>query len=542
VTQMSGQRATVSEHPASGGSRIRQRQRLRLIDACISALHIYGPSRTTVEKVVALADLSPGIVRFYFDSKAAMLVASLEHLAAEFGERVLVPVARLKDNPVQALRLLVNLYLDADIASPRKVSVWYAFWGEASARQEYQDICGKKDEEFAALVRELMERMIAVSGAGHLDADAVALGLIGVLEVLWQGFAFESEANIDRRAAAARSLAYLRSVFPGEFGPADGAGARLTAASAPATPGRGTAAGAGDAGNARAGSRLPGWVYADAALFAAEREQLLRPAWQLVGHEAELRLAGDFLTADLAGERVLVVLDERGRRHALSNTCRQRPHALVSTRRGHLRSAIHCTAHSLTYGFDGRLVAGTTPGDLTGFELALEGRLILVRAGGAGGPEPAAAAWGGCAALLPQAVTDTEVAADWKVIVEQWLESEQPQQLFVAPNHLLDVRGTDATILQVVPSAPGRSRIRRFDFSAARRSTRRARRGPHLSWRRETDAALRAQIELAESTQAGLMSAAGDRAEADPAETTALTPGLARFRESVAALLPGLAP
>jgi len=43
----------------------------------------------------------------------------------------------------------------------------------------------------------------------------VALGLIGVLEVLWQGFAFESEANIDRAAAVARSLAFLRSVFPG---------------------------------------------------------------------------------------------------------------------------------------------------------------------------------------------------------------------------------------------------------------------------------------------------------------------------------------
>src|SRR5580704_5514780 len=158
----------------AGGSRIRQRQRLRLIDACISALHLYGPSRTTVEKVVALADLSPGIVRFYFDSKAAMLVASLEYLAAEFEERVLAPVARLKDSPLEALRLLVELYLDADLASPRKVSVWYAFWGEASARQEYQDICGKKDDDFAMLVQELVQRMIVRSGATHLDADGVA--------------------------------------------------------------------------------------------------------------------------------------------------------------------------------------------------------------------------------------------------------------------------------------------------------------------------------------------------------------------------------
>src|SRR5258708_35142561 len=109
----------------------RARQRKRLIDACISALHIHGPSRTTVEKVVALADMSPGIVRFYFDSKDAMLVASLAYLAAEFEERVMAPVSQLKDTPVEALELLVDLYLDPEIASPRQVSVWYSFWGEA---------------------------------------------------------------------------------------------------------------------------------------------------------------------------------------------------------------------------------------------------------------------------------------------------------------------------------------------------------------------------------------------------------------------------
>src|SRR6202158_1434942 len=114
----------------------RGRQRQRLIDACMSALHIYGPSRTTVEKVVAIAKMSPGIVRFYFASKAAMLVASLQFLAAEFEEQLLVPVTRLKSRPVAALELMVDLYLDPEIASPRKVSVWYAFWGEACSPPE----------------------------------------------------------------------------------------------------------------------------------------------------------------------------------------------------------------------------------------------------------------------------------------------------------------------------------------------------------------------------------------------------------------------
>ena len=520
MSQVSSQRLTTAAASAAdgGGSRIRQRQRQRLIDACISALHIYGPSRTTVEKVVALADLSPGIVRFYFDSKAAMLVASLAYLAAEFEERVLVPVARLKDTPVQALRLLVELYLDAEIASPRKVSVWYAFWGEATARQEYQDICGQKDEEFAALVRELVGRLITATGAAHLDADAVALGLIGVLEVLWQSFAFQSEANIDRPRAVERSLQYLRSVFPGQF----------SAAAAP--PQRGGAAAAGR-------GRLPSRAYGNPALLAAEREQLLRPAWQLLGHEAELRTAGDFLTGELAGERALLVRGERGRLHVFRNTCRRRPHALLAPRKGHLRSAIHCAMHSLTYSFDGRLVAGTTPGDLTPLEMLRVGQLIFTRGASTAAAAPLPGApWEELTALQPRSVTDLEVGADWKLLVEQWLESAHPQQHFVAPNLLLDIRPEGALVLQVNPLAPGRSRLRRFDFAAREAPTAQARgRGPRDAWQRRRGAWLRQQLELAESTQAGLAGAADEATESGP-----VPPSLAEFRESIAALLQAL--
>ena len=202
----------------SGEKLLRQRQRQKLIDACISALYLHGPSRTTIDKVVAIADMSPGIVNFYFETKAAMLVAALEYLAVEFEERVQAPLEALRADPVRALPRLIALYLDPDIASPRKVSVWYAFWGEASSRQEYQEICGKRDLAFADLVRELMARLIAQSGAAHLNAEAVALGLIGTLEMTWQDIAFREEADIDRAAARRRCVAYLESVFPACFG------------------------------------------------------------------------------------------------------------------------------------------------------------------------------------------------------------------------------------------------------------------------------------------------------------------------------------
>src|ERR1700688_578630 len=282
-----------SRHRLPGGRASSARQRLRLINACISALHIHGPSRTTVEKVVAIAGMSPGIVRFYFASKAAMLVASLEYLAAEFEQRVLMPVMRLRAEPVKALTLLVDLYLDPDIARLRNVSVWYSFSGEASSRQEYYDICGKKDERFADLVRELIGRLISETGAVQLDADGVALGLIGALEILWQDFAFQTEERIDRTAAHRRCLAYLRSVFPQQFG-------------------------AGALGAPVQGEPTP----------APHAWPLFNGLWQLAGHECACPETGEFITAELSGERALIVRAEGGAIRCFRNQCEQGSHAL----------------------------------------------------------------------------------------------------------------------------------------------------------------------------------------------------------------------
>jgi TetR/AcrR family transcriptional repressor of bet genes len=525
----------------------RARQRQRLIDACISALHIHGPSRTTVEKVVALADMSPGIVRFYFDSKDAMLVASLAYLAAEFEERVMTPVSRLKDTPVQALEQLVELYLDPDIASPRKVSVWYSFWGEASSRQEYLDICGKKDDDFARLVRELIEELIAQTGQSHLDPDGVALGLIGVLEVLWQGFAFTGEAEIDRDAAKRRSFAFLRSVFPGQFAARAALDPTATAGVVRAAP--------------AAAANLPAWAYSDNALLMLERDRLFRPSWQLVGHEADIPRVGDFLTADLPGERVLVLRSSDTRILAFRNSCRKRPHALLTERRGHLSSTIECDVHELEYGLDGRFRSGNLSADLTPLELSLPGKFILVRAMAARNADPASTAlleiagapsgdWESLPDLKPAASGEMAVAADWKLMVEQWLDAlPRPngvQRTFLAPNQLLELSSTGALILQVIPESPGRSRIRRLDYSVMKSGS--AKVGGTRAAATKVDtgnsksaaalqplAWLQQDIEVAESTQAGLAAGAGEADDAAP-----VSPALAEFRRSVVTLLPGV--
>ena len=67
------------------------------------------------------------------------------------------------------------------------------------------------------------------------SADGVALALIGVLEMLWQDFAFQSETHIDRAAARRRCLNFLRSVFPQHFGRAPITSERIATPTQPAT-------------------------------------------------------------------------------------------------------------------------------------------------------------------------------------------------------------------------------------------------------------------------------------------------------------------
>jgi TetR/AcrR family transcriptional repressor of bet genes len=518
------------------------RQRQRLIDACISALHIYGPSRTTVEKVVAIAKMSPGIVRFYFASKASMLVASLQFLAAEFEEQLLVPVTRLKSRPVEALELMVDLYLDPEIASPRKVSVWYAFWGEASSRQEYYDICGQKDESFAALVRELVERLIIETSQPQLDPDGIALGLIGVLEMLWQDFAFRAEGDIDRAAAKRRAMAYLRSIFPGEF-----------------------AALRRDAGASEPGpdKRLAGWVYANARLFALEREALFKGSWQFAADQAQIPRPGDFFSVDLGFERALILRDAAGVVRALRNSCSEAPHTLNAARAGHVEF-LHCNVHGVQFDLDGKRRGARGNADLLPLDLRMQGRFILLRSGAPRlAPPEDADPWN--TFLPPEAMrsvsppAESAVAADWKLVIEQWLDTPmiggsraaeprdwsvrsyqrllgsradfQWHRRFLQPNHLIELRPDGMTVLQVLPSGPGQSLVRQHEFTLCE-ADRPARAAEYLA-SRLNPYARRSNIAMVESTQKGIVTFGHDVSDEAPAASAA-----ASFRRRLVSQIP----
>jgi choline monooxygenase len=102
-------------------------------------------------------------------------------------------------------------------------------------------------------------------------------------------------------------------------------------------------------------STLPKHLYTSPDVFAIERERIFARTWQPVGPAEQARQTGDFFTAEVAGEPIVVVRDSAGKLRAFFNVCRHRAGA-VAEGCGN-RKALQCAYHGWTYALDGALLA-----------------------------------------------------------------------------------------------------------------------------------------------------------------------------------------
>ena len=104
-------------------------------------------------------------------------------------------------------------------------------------------------------------------------------------------------------------------------------------------------------------------------IFAQEQEKIFSEQWVLVGHQSQIAKAGDYLTADVAAESLIIVRDKQGAIHGFYNVCRHRGSRLLENRNGQ-SAAIQCPYHAWTYALDGRLIGAPHMDEVLGFSKA----------------------------------------------------------------------------------------------------------------------------------------------------------------------------
>jgi phenylpropionate dioxygenase-like ring-hydroxylating dioxygenase large terminal subunit len=101
-------------------------------------------------------------------------------------------------------------------------------------------------------------------------------------------------------------------------------------------------------------STIPGSWYVDPRIAELERVSVFSKTWQLVARLDQLRKPGEFVSAVVAGEPIVVVRGNDGILRGFYNVCRHHAAAVVTQPCGQA-TLLHCPYHGWNYGLDGSL-------------------------------------------------------------------------------------------------------------------------------------------------------------------------------------------
>jgi len=359
------------------------RRRRELIEATIASIARHGLSGTTIAKVAEIANLSAGIVSFYFRTKEALLLATLEHLDLEFENRRLEVLDRAGDDPVRQLEAIIDVNLDPALCDTARIAVWAAFWGESQARKSYQRVCGTRDVSEEQQLVALFEQIAARRSGDHVDPRALGLAFYHLLSSLPEAV-LDDDRQFDYEQAKQTCRNFLASVFPDEFPSGDVVARSRPPEALPEAPTL----------SELRHETLPAWVYRSPEFYELEREHIFKRSWLMVGHANQIPNPGDYMTLDAVGERALVIRGKDRVLRAFHNVCRHRASRVVLGATGNCAGSIACPYHGWSYGLDGKLHAvpaeKTFPGldksQMGLIELDLEEwmGIVFVRFGGDG--------------------------------------------------------------------------------------------------------------------------------------------------------------
>ena len=189
-------------------------RRQQLIDATIRCIAQQGLSAITVQMVTREAGLSVGIANLHFQSKHNLLRETLRFVAEEYhGGQIQIMEGAAIVNLGERLDALLDFQLGRGVTQRQKMSVWFAYYGEAGARPVYQKIVATSDRLAAQKLEALFVEIIKEGGYAGSDARELAIGYSALIDGLHLGL-LVTPRELTKRCARAVARDFLRRAFP----------------------------------------------------------------------------------------------------------------------------------------------------------------------------------------------------------------------------------------------------------------------------------------------------------------------------------------
>ena len=183
----------MAEKPRKQRAENAARRSLQMVEATLRSVARNGLKETTLASVSREAGLSQGVAVFYFESKDRLLAAAFRHQYEIYLQNWQAAVAEAGDDPARRVAAAIRADFDPVVFNREALAVWYAFWGDTTARPIYAEISkefdGERNAALGALCAELTGRDAAHGRdlATAIDALTDGLWLRAHLSQPWQG-------------------------------------------------------------------------------------------------------------------------------------------------------------------------------------------------------------------------------------------------------------------------------------------------------------------------------------------------------------------
>jgi TetR/AcrR family transcriptional repressor of bet genes len=194
----------------------KEERRHALIDATIRSIMDNGLSGTTIAKVTELAGTSIGLANFHFENKEKLFEATLQHLAdqeRQVWEKLNEDAAL---TPAERLLGFLDARFHPKVCNRRTLAVWFAFWGDAGARDIYRKVVGKLDDDRLNATVAIIQSLGVDGTRPRRDPLQTALGLEAFYDGLWLNHLLYP-SDFKRLGCRQRAIEHLTALFPTHF-------------------------------------------------------------------------------------------------------------------------------------------------------------------------------------------------------------------------------------------------------------------------------------------------------------------------------------
>lgn len=212
-TNMTQNELSTPEGPRTRRALAKAERRIALIEATITSIAEYGLSGTTIARVTEIAGTSIGLANFYFENKERLFEAVLQHLA-DIERKVWL---RMNEDaslsPADRLVALLDARFHPKVSDRKTLAVWFAFWGDASARDIYRRMVEPRDDERLNLTVAIIDTLQTDGTGLQRDAMQTALGLEAFYDGLWLNQLLYPD-YFKRANCRQRAMEHLAALFP----------------------------------------------------------------------------------------------------------------------------------------------------------------------------------------------------------------------------------------------------------------------------------------------------------------------------------------